>query len=70
MSDRKCMWCQRIQSQHEGMTFANGDHWCKCSICLQKRGKSPRNAAEGQAPSEPAFVRRRITRKHGTDNRE
>lgn len=69
MNERKCLWCNRWQSEHEGMTFASQDRWCKCSICLQKRGKSPRSTSEGQSPGEPAFVRVRGNRMHGKDNR-
>lgn len=54
MSERKCMWCQRWQSEHEDMTFASKDHWCKCSLCLT--GKSGKRGDAMTLPGAGAFV--------------
>lgn len=68
MNERKCLWCNRWQSEHEGMTFASQDRWCKCSICLQSKKRNALMDAQEGTP-QPAYVRPRVNRRNGKDNR-
>lgn len=63
----RCRHCHRTLKR-DAFSAKFLDMRTPCDECLRGRDGTLMDAQEGAA--QPVYARRRITRKHGTDNRE